>query len=83
MSQKIELLDYYAANAMIAVMGETQEMRIASFWDWIKYLLQTYFHFTFLSVKYVSVDNAYEDAAKRCFEYADAMLKVRDTIKPL
>lgn len=72
--QNLSLRDFYASQAMLAVMGETQEMRIATLWDWVKHLLQTYLHFTFLTVKYEKVDNVYEDAAKRCFEYADAMI---------
>ena len=76
--QNISLRDFYASQAMVAVMGETQEMRIATFWDWIKLLLQQYFFCTFLTVKYVQVDNVYEDAAKRCYEYADAMISERN-----
>lgn len=76
--QNITLRDFYASQAMGAVMGETQEMRIATLWDWVKYLLQQYLHFTFLTVKYVQVENVYEDASKRCYEYADAMIKNRE-----
>lgn len=67
--------DYFASQAMLAVITETQEMRVASFWDWIKHLLVTYLQLTFLSVKYKQVEGSYEKAAKRAFEYADAMLK--------
>lgn len=74
----VSLRDYFASQAMLAVMQETQEMRIGSFWDWVKQLLVTYLHFTFLTVKYVQVENVYEDAAKRAYEYADALLSVRN-----
>ena len=76
--QNVSLRDFYASQAMSAVMGETQEMRIATFWDWIKFLMQQYLCFTFLTVKFVQVDNVYEDAAKRCYEYADAMIIERN-----
>jgi hypothetical protein len=74
----VSLRDYFASQAMLAVMQETQEMRIGSFWDWVKQLLVTYLHFTFLTVKYVKVENVYEEAAKRAYEYADALLSVRN-----
>lgn len=77
MKNEIEIRDYFASQAMFAVMQETQEMRVASFWDWFKLLLVQCLHFTFLHVKYVRVPNAYEDAAKRAYEYADAMMKAR------
>lgn len=77
--QNVSLRDFYASQAMGAVMGETQEMRTATLWDWVKFLLQQYLHFTFLTVKYVQVDNVYKDAAKRCYEYADAMMNERNT----
>lgn len=70
--------NYFAGQAMSAVMNETQEMKIASFGDWIKSLLVLYLHFTFLTVKYKKVDNVYEDAAKRAFEYADAMMAEKE-----
>ncbi len=76
--QNISLRDYFAAQAMLAVMQETQEMRIASFWDWIKHLMVSYLHFNFLTVKYVKVENVYEDAAKRCYEYADALISFKE-----
>ena len=63
---------------MATVMSETQEMRIASFWDWCKFLMVQLLHFSFLEVKYVKVDNVYEEASERAFEYADAMLLARD-----
>jgi len=74
---EISIRDYFAAQAMLAVMQETQEMRVASFWDWIKHLLVTYLSLTFLTVKYERVENVYEDAAKRAYEYADALLSAR------
>ena len=74
----ISLRDYFAAQAMLAVLQETQEMRIGSFWDWVKELLVKYLHFTFLTVKYVKVKDVYEDAAKRAYEYADALLSIRE-----
>lgn len=74
----VSLRDYFASQAMLAVMQETQEMRIGSFWDWCKQLMVSYLHFTFLTIKYVKVDNVYEEAAKRAYEYADALLSVRN-----
>lgn len=76
----ISLRDYFASQAMLAVMQETQEMRIGSFLDWVKQLLVTYLHFTFLTVNYVQVENVYEEAAKRAYEYADALLSVRNDV---
>jgi hypothetical protein len=76
--ERSELRDFFASQAMQTVMNETQEMRIGSFWDWVKQLLVTYCHFTFLTVKHVQVENVYEDAAKRAYEYADAMIIERD-----
>jgi hypothetical protein len=78
MQAEVSLRDYFASQAMLAVMQETQEMRIGSFWDWIKQLLVTYLHFTFLTVNFVKVENVYEEAAKRAYEYADALMHVRD-----
>lgn len=75
--QNVSVCDYYASQAMVAVMGESQEMRIATFWDWVKFLAQTYFHFSFLTVKYKPVENVYKEAAERCYDYADAMMKTR------
>ena len=63
---------------MNVVMQETQEMRINSIWDWIKQILTTYLHFTFLTVKFVKVEGVYEEAVERAYEYADALLKVRN-----
>lgn len=74
----INTRDYFAAHAMLAIMQETQEMRIATFKDWLKQLLITHLHFTWLTVNYVKVDNVYEDASKRAYEYADAMMKARN-----
>ena len=74
----ISLRDYFASQAMNVVMQETQEMRINSIWDWIKQILTTYLHFTFLTVKFVKVEGVYEEAAERAYEYADALLKVRN-----
>lgn len=74
----IETRDNFAAHAMLAIMQETQEMRIATFKDWLKQLLITHLNFTWLTVNYVKVDNVYEDAAKRAYEYADAMMNVRN-----
>lgn len=70
-----EKRDEFAKYAMLAVMQETQEMRVASFWDWIKSILSTYFMLNFLVIKYTKVPNVYEEAAKRAFEYADAMIQ--------
>ena len=77
-NEEISVRDYFASQAMLAVMQETQEMRIGSAWDWIKHLMVTYFNFTFLTVKYVQVDNVYQDAAKRAYEYADALIEERN-----
>lgn len=74
----ILLRDYFAAQAMLAVMQETQEMRIGSFWEWCKQLLVSYLHFTFLTVKYIKIDNVYKEAAERAYEYADALLFIRN-----
>ena len=74
----IKTRDYFAAHAMLAIMQETQEMRIATFKDWLKQLLITHLNFTWLTVNYVKVDNVYEDASKRAYEYADAMMKARN-----
>ncbi len=76
--KKIELRDFFASQAMASVMAETQEMRIASFWDWCKDLMVKLLHFTFLEVKYVKIDNVYKEASERAFEYADAMILARD-----
>lgn len=73
----IELRDYLAGQAMEAVMQETQEMRVASFWDWCKEQMVKYLNFTFLYVRYVPVPNVYKEAAQRAYEYADAMLLVK------
>lgn len=73
-----ELRDQFACHALLAVMQETQEMRIGSFRDWIKQLLVTYLNFTFLTVNYVQIANAYEEAAKRAYQYADALLAARN-----
>lgn len=74
------LRDYFANTAMDVVMAETQEMRIGSFFDWVKMLLYTYLHFHFLHVKLIKVENVYQDAAKRAYEYADAMLLERELL---
>lgn len=66
--------DYFAAQAMLAVMQETQEMKIASFKDWVKQQLVQLLGFTFLTVKFVKVENVYEEASQRAYEYADAMM---------
>jgi hypothetical protein len=77
-NEDISLKDYFAAQAMVAIMQETQEMRIASFWDWCKSLLVAFLHFNFLSVNYVKINNdVYLNAAKRAYEYAEAMMKIR------
>lgn len=75
--QECTLRDYFASQAMGAIMQETQEMRVNTFIDWTKQILITYLHFTFLTVKYVKIDNVYEDAAKRAYEYADALIEAR------
>ena len=77
-NNEINARDYFAAHAMLAIMQETQEMRISTFKDWLKQILITYLNFTWLTVNYVKVDNVYEDASKRAYEYADAMMKTRN-----
>ncbi len=77
-NNEINTRDYFAAHAMLAIMQETQEMRISTFKDWLKQILITYLNFTWLTVNYVKVDNVYEDASKRAYEYADAMMKTRN-----
>jgi len=74
----MQLRDYLAAKAMEVVMGESQEMRTASFWDWLKMLMVMYLHFTFLHVKTVRIEGVYEEAAKRAYDYSDAMIAERD-----
>jgi len=71
--------EYFTSMAMAIVMAETQEMKTASFWDWIKHLLLTNLGFSFLHVRYKVVDNVYVDAAKRAVEYADEVLKTLDS----
>ena len=75
---EVNLRDYFASQAMLAVMQETQEMRIGSFWEWCKNIMVSYLHFTFLTVRYVKVEGVYEEASERAYEYADAMLAVRN-----
>lgn len=67
--------DYFAGQAMLAVVQETQETVPASFWDLVKANLRDY-GFMFLIVKYRTVENVYEDAADKAFLYADAMVKL-------
>lgn len=69
------LRDYFAAKAMVVISSETQEAKVASFWDWIKWLLVVFLHMSFLHVKYKSVDGMKEEIAKKSYELADAMLK--------
>lgn len=76
--KSITLRDYFASQAVSIVMQETQEMRIGSFYDWIKQLLVNNLGLTFLTVKYVKIDNVYEEASKRAYEYADAMIKAME-----
>lgn len=73
-NEGMTIREVFAKEAMLAVMSEAQEMRIASFWDWVKSLMVIYLHFNFLHVKYVKVSGAYDEAAKRAFEYADKMV---------
>ena len=67
-------LDFFASQAMIAVMQETQETVPASTWDFIKFHLRQ-FGLTFLVVQYKDIDGVYAGAAKRAYLYADAMAK--------
>ena len=72
---KIDRRDYFAAKAMTAVMGETQETKLASFYVWIKHILVTNLQMEFLTVRRVEVDHTYKDASIRAYKYADEMLK--------
>ena len=72
--KEIAKRDYFAGQAMLAIMQESQEMRVASFWDWCKALMVTFLHFNFLTIKMIPVENVYNDAAKRAYQYADAMV---------
>lgn len=73
----IKLRDYFASQAMLVVLQETQETRVSSFWDWVKHILIIYLHFTFLHVKYKNVPDVYKEASKKCYEYADEMIEAR------
>lgn len=73
-----DLRDYFASQAMLSAVSETQEVVPASFWDWCKQLLQQLANMTFLTVKYKDIPDVYEGAARRCFEYADAMINERN-----
>jgi hypothetical protein len=77
-SANISLRDYFAAEATEVILRETQEIRVASFKDWIKHILFTRFKLTFLKVKYVKVDGLYEECAKLAYDYADALIAARD-----
>jgi hypothetical protein len=71
---KITELDYFAARSMEVVMMETQEVVVDGFWNWVKQLMQIYLHFSFLEVKYRNIEGTYEKAAKKCYDYAQAMV---------
>lgn len=75
MKEEITIVDVFASQAMQTVLSETQEMKVASFWDWVKQLLYLYLNFTFLTVKFVRVENVYEEAAERAYDYAEALYK--------
>jgi hypothetical protein len=77
--EQVSLRDFFASQAMSVVMQETQEMKTASFKEWIKHLLVVYLNFSFLEIKYVQIEGVYEDAAKRAYEYADALLAARES----
>ena len=85
--EKIELLDFYAAKAMILVSAETQETIPASFWDYVKSILFSVCYMTFLEVRYKPVTGAKERIAKEAYLYAQAMLneraKIADSTPPL
>ena len=78
MKPDISLRDYFASQAMLAVVQETQEMIPASFWDWFKLICRDLFHMTFLEVHYREVTDVYENAAKRAYKYADAMINCKN-----
>lgn len=71
------LRDYFAGQAMMAVMQETQEVVPASFWDWIKQLAYKYLEAKFLKIKYKEIEGVYHEAASRAYKYADAMMNER------
>ncbi len=71
------LRDWFASQAMVAVMNEAQEMVPATFWDWVKSLLIGYAGLTFLHVQHRVVDGVYADAASRAYGFSDAMLEER------
>lgn len=73
-NKEIELRDYFASQAMMVVMSETQEVKVASFWDWIKFLLQMHLGFAFLEVKYKQIEGVYDVSAEKCYQYADALI---------
>lgn len=72
--------DYLAGQAMLVVLSETQETVPASFWDLIKSLLHG-IGFTFLQVRYKTIEGVYEQGAKKAVEYADMVLKELDREK--
>lgn len=74
MKDKEEMRAFFAAHAMLAVVSETQETRVATFWDWVKSLLVNYLDFSFLHVERIEIENVYTYSAERAFKYADAML---------
>lgn len=65
-------LELFTAHAMLCVISETQESVPDGVWNWVKELLRDYVHMRFLVVKYRTIENAYQDAAKRAVEYAEA-----------
>ena len=75
MEKGITRRDYFAGQAMLAVMQETQEVVPASFFDWVKHLLFNHAGATFLTVRYKEIEGIYEEAAKRAHKYADAMMQ--------
>lgn len=77
-TDELLLRDYFAAQAMLTVSMETQETRIASFWDWIKNILKEHLYCSFLTVNFVSIEGSYEKMAKKSYALADAMMKERE-----
>lgn len=69
--------DYFAGQAMLAVMQETQETVVATPIDMVKALLRNHGFglFDFLHVEYRVVDGIYADAAERACLFADAMMQ--------
>lgn len=78
MTPNIELRDFLASQAMMAVMLETQEVVPASPYDFLKQVLSNRLGMTFLVVRYKNIRGVYESAAIKAYQYADAMMSIRE-----